>query len=310
MLCTPEYIHQLQSFVASYQAAFDTQAVPLLVSHSGSALPDAIVATLPVTVVETPAKRLGCGQAREKVRPRTEAKWVFYTDADIVFESDAGACIAVATQAAEQDGLAAVQLGFAARNETVWGKFEYLMDKSALENRTPRQSRDKWWISDPTEPDSLPYAAGDLVPICCLQGFGMVIRRDVLDSIGGFDTDLGACEDREIAARLGAAGYRIGYSKRPVVFHDYGFTLKQIVRRKWRHGKFSAVTSRKHLSHYGFGIWPCIKMMLIAAHPPQPYRSLRGRIYFVTQAITFGGSHILHLCNNYLRSGISRLRSR
>ena len=60
-----------------------------------------------------------------------------------------------------------------------------------------------------------------------IQGCNMAFRREVLESIGGFDPMLGPgtafiCEDVDLVARASAAGWLGGYFPELVVYHHHG----------------------------------------------------------------------------------------
>jgi GT2 family glycosyltransferase len=56
-----------------------------------------------------------------------------------------------------------------------------------------------------------------------LSGACMLVRRDALEQIGGFDEDFFLyCEDMDLCARLRAAGHRIRYEPSATVNHDGG----------------------------------------------------------------------------------------
>ena len=64
-------------------------------------------------------------------------------------------------------------------------------------------------------------------------------RRDVLVSVGGFDTGIRhpGGEDPGLSIKMRAAGYRLVFEPRAVVLHDYRESLKDFVRTFYRYGR-------------------------------------------------------------------------
>lgn len=73
-----------------------------------------------------------------------------------------------------------------------------------------------------------------LVPAGAIHGANMMFRRQVLETIGGFDVDLGpgtnvlAAEDLDAQARASLAGWWGLYTPEPVVAHHHGRTEKDV----------------------------------------------------------------------------------
>ena len=69
--------------------------------------------------------------------------------------------------------------------------------------------------------------AHSFIPTGCFQGANLVVHRRVFDTIGRFDTDLGAgtpfrCEDIEFVARASQAGFAGAHIPGLVVYHHHG----------------------------------------------------------------------------------------
>lgn len=92
---------------------------------------------------------------------------------------------------------------------------------------------------------TIPYLnfGADIQEVHSLNGANFVIRREVLEKVGGFDERLGpgasgTSEDVELARRIQHAGYRIGYMRDATVYHDVNRArltetyFKQIHRRQ------------------------------------------------------------------------------
>ncbi len=69
----------------------------------------------------------------------------------------------------------------------------------------------------------LPAAGFDApATVASVSGCAFMIRRDVLERIGGFDGDYFTyVEDSDLSLRAGLAGYRIAYAPKSIVYHKY-----------------------------------------------------------------------------------------
>ena len=79
-------------------------------------------------------------------------------------------------------------------------------------------------IREDMHPEHIP--AHSIVAAGCIQGANFIIRREALESVGGFDDNLGAgtpfpCEDVDLVQRLSTAGWDGGYDPRPMVAHHH-----------------------------------------------------------------------------------------
>jgi hypothetical protein len=75
----------------------------------------------------------------------------------------------------------------------------------------------------------------------------MAFTRDVLKSIGGFDTQFRAAgDDVDICWRLQDAGYDIGFSPAAVVWHFRRNTVKDYLKQQRGYGKAEALVYFKH----------------------------------------------------------------
>jgi hypothetical protein len=59
----------------------------------------------------------------------------------------------------------------------------------------------------------------------------MLLRRDALNTVGGFDLRLDSGEDRDVAAKFIKSGKTIGLSHDCFVLHNYDFGLLRVLRR-------------------------------------------------------------------------------
>jgi len=83
-------------------------------------------------------------------------------------------------------------------------------------------------------------------------GTGMLLRRDVMDEIGGFPTET-VTEDVHASLRMHKAGYRVLYVNEPIAYgvaaHDLGEYYK--TRHRWAHGNIHALRCEKLLTCEG-----------------------------------------------------------
>jgi GT2 family glycosyltransferase len=62
--------------------------------------------------------------------------------------------------------------------------------------------------------------------VASVSGCAFMIRRDVLDRIGGFDEDYFTyIEDTDLSLRASLAGYRIAYAPKSTVYHKYALRM-------------------------------------------------------------------------------------
>jgi GT2 family glycosyltransferase len=65
-------------------------------------------------------------------------------------------------------------------------------------------------------------------PIACVQGSSMIVRSDVIKTVGGFDEDFFLYgEDQDICLRIRKLGFEIGYIESAVVVHLGGQSERQ-----------------------------------------------------------------------------------
>jgi len=108
----------------------------------------------------------------------------------------------------------------------VWGHRRELYPERSLYNRV----LDLNWI---IPPGFTPYCGGDVV-----------MRRDVLAEVQGYDPTLIAGEEPELCRRIRAKGYRIFHIDAPMTKHDFAMTrFRQYWRRAVRSGHAYAEVS-------------------------------------------------------------------
>lgn len=111
----------------------------------------------------------------------------------------------------------------------VWGHRREINTKASIYNRI----LDLEWI----------YPEGH-VAFC---GGDAIMRRSVLEEVGGFDEDLIAGEEPELCTRMRSAGYEIKHVDRPMTGHDLAITsFTQYWRRAFRTGHAYAEVSERY----------------------------------------------------------------
>lgn len=74
-------------------------------------------------------------------------------------------------------------------------------------------------------------------------------RRDVVESVGGFDEKLPACEDVDLAWKVVLSGYLLVNCPDASVVHWNDDDWQKFVRKSWRQGRGSAVLAKRYLPH-------------------------------------------------------------
>ncbi len=84
-----------------------------------------------------------------------------------------------------------------------------------------------------------------LTEILSVKGACFIVRREIVDSIGGFDENMIYSEDTELCWRIWLAGYRVLFVPRSVVYHYAGITFsKSRSRRSIRLGSYFGTRNR------------------------------------------------------------------
>jgi len=116
--------------------------------------------------------------------------------------------------------------------------------------------------------------------VCGMAGVNFLSRCDLLLSAGGFAEDLVSAEDVELGYRLHAIGIRVEFLPEVSVSHEYPIRLKDLLYRKFWHGRgylsvsrrcprlFLLQTPRKDeiLSYLKLLVQPGLFLYMIASH--------------------------------------------
>jgi GT2 family glycosyltransferase len=128
-----------------------------------------------------------------------------------------------------------------------------------------------------------------------LQAFNMLIRRDALNLVGGFDERFFSADDREISEALRVYGLKILFLPQCVISHNYSFSLGRLIYRKVCHGfwgyhkRRKYQVSRRRLGWLGYASY--YKTIIL---PPHPFNeSAISRIYYAISTISFEWGRML-----------------
>jgi len=89
-----------------------------------------------------------------------------------------------------------------------------------------------------------PVRPGTRVPY--VPSATLAVRREALESVGGFDTSLHTGEDVDLTWRLDARGWRVRYEPASVVSHPNRPTLRSWIRQRVTYGTSAAALARRH----------------------------------------------------------------
>ena len=87
------------------------------------------------------------------------------------------------------------------------------------------------------------------LPLCIISPSSIMLRREVLDRIGGFDEAMPACEDYELWLRLTAA-YPVQFLEEALIV-KYGGHGDQLSQRYWGMDRFRVYALQKILVEHG-----------------------------------------------------------
>lgn len=118
-------------------------------------------------------------------------------------------------------------------------------------------------------PDPSPVRPKAKVPY--VPTAALVVRRDALDAIGGFDENLRVGEDVDAVWRLHEAGWRVRYEPASVVRHPARASVREWLRQRFDYGSSAAPLTARHpgdvapvaLSGWSAAAWGAVA----AGHP-------------------------------------------
>ena len=178
--------------------------------HTAQVVREAALTHLPVRRVEEPAP--GLSRARNAALRATSADMVLFTDDDVRVPVDwiEGMCRPI----------------FSGAGDAVIGRVRFPPHYRPLLEREPFRSKGGWFASNET--------GGDLSGSKNMVGANMAFSRRVIETLGGFDPDLGAgalgfYEESIFSWRLVEAGLRL--VPVPDISVEHHFDLSRLTRR-------------------------------------------------------------------------------
>jgi len=122
-----------------------------------------------------------------------------------------------------------------------------------------------------------------------------MFRRDMLITLGGYDTDTYA-EDADLTLKILAAGWRIEYEDRAIAYTEAPEALLPLIKQRyrWTRGILQAIRKRKGVFTHPQNLmsWLSVLMMFFEALI-WPAMNVFGTVFFVVVALSFGSSGYL-----------------
>lgn len=156
--------------------------------------------------------------ARNLALQQADSDWVAFTDADCTPAPDWLDCLLAGVEEQKAIGGKGMYATRQTRPLAQFGQLEYEDKYDRLRSR----------------------ARIDFVDL-----YAAIYRRDVLLANGGFDENFPFLEDRELAFRLTARGYRLAFIAAAVVYHAHAPNLRAYARSKFDTGYWNAQVVRR-----------------------------------------------------------------
>ena len=131
--------------------------------------------------------------------------------------------------------------------------------------------------------------------IRAFQGFNQIVKKEDLDEVGGFDEKFWSAEDRELGVRFLRKNKKIIFTPSIWAEHNYEFKLQDILKRKRIHGWWYGELRRKYPDEKSLIMkksrW--LKNFIRFINPPEPFRGINGRIYYLSSFLSYAIPAIL-----------------
>lgn len=88
-----------------------------------------------------------------------------------------------------------------------------------------------------------------------LSGMCMLVKREVIEKIGGLDESLPGGDDLDYSIRIRNAGYRLGICRRTFLFHHYAATGKRVHGDYWDSQAHAEAINAALIKKHGFKTW-------------------------------------------------------
>ena len=116
-----------------------------------------------------------------------------------------------------------------------------------------------------------PVRPGSRVPY--VPTAALVVRRDALEDVDGFDESMTVGEDVDFVWRLHTAGWRVRYEPSVEVSHPSRPTLGEWLRQRFRYGTSAAALAERHgaaVAPLGISGWSALAWGLVLLGRPTP----------------------------------------
>jgi len=141
-------------------------------------------------------------------------------------------------------------------------------------------------------------AQGFLHVVNIIPGPIGVFRREVLTSVGGYDTDTYA-EDADLTLKILTTGWHIVYEERAIAYTEAPEKLLDLIKQRyrWTRGILQALRKRSSwlvLPKGGFSVWISLQQMFFESII-WPAINVLGNLFFTYAALTSGAaSYVLY----------------
>jgi glycosyltransferase involved in cell wall biosynthesis len=123
-----------------------------------------------------------------------------------------------------------------------------------------------------------------------ISSCNVVYRREIIEKAGLFAEDLRFCEDADLSYRVRKLGYRLVFSPKMVVKHDWNVhSLSSLFRYMFRYGAGRAVAVKKH--PYLFSLLPTVPSIALVCMASLLLVSLAYRGIFIDATILLVSSY-------------------
>ena len=136
-------------------------------------------------------------------------------------------------------------------------------------------------------------AQGFLHVVNIIPGPIGIFRRDVLTSVGGYDTDTFA-EDADLTLKILTHGWHVVYEARAIAWTEAPETLHDLYKQRyrWTRGILQALRKRGTwlaIPKGGFGVWLSLQAMMFEA-VVWPVINVVGNVFFALAALQAGAA--------------------
>ncbi len=120
-------------------------------------------------------------------------------------------------------------------------------------------------VRSPLDMGALSGPVGPNEPIAYLPSCNLVVRRDLLQRVGGFDPAMTLGEDVDLVWRLLASGSEGRYLAESTILHDHRVALAALLRRRADYASSEADLQRRHPAGRRVMVLPTTVLLLLIA---------------------------------------------